>query len=189
MIDRLLTRRSVKVKNLTNPAPDGAELEQIVRAATRVPDHGKLAPWRIKIIKDKGIEAFSSLVATRFAAIHADANDKQINHERERLANAPLILAVLYTPQEGRIPLWEQELSTGAVCMNILHAATALGFAGCWLTEWIAYDAEIATALGCGERDRVAGLIYIGTAAEAPEERPRPELGEVVEEWVGATRG
>lgn len=188
MIDTLLTRRSVKLKLLENPAPEGDKLEQILRAATRVPDHGKLAPWRIRIIKDKGLTEFAALVASRFAAIHPDANEKQIEHERERLLKAPLILAVLYTPQEGRIPLWEQELSVGAVCMNVLHAANALGFAGCWLTEWIAYDAELSSALGCGERDKVAGLIYLGTPSEKPEERPRPELADVVSEWrvVGA---
>jgi nitroreductase len=176
-IDFLLTRRSVKAANLVAPGPDDAQFEQILRAATRVPDHGKLAPWRIHVLQKDGQAKLGEVFAKRFAALHPDANEKQLAHERARPQRAPLLLVVTSNPVESvKAPLWEQELSAGAVCMNILHAAHMLGFAGNWLTEWCAFDAEIQAALG----GKIAGFIYIGTASETPEERERPRLEDVV---------
>ncbi|MFZ4125808.1 MAG: nitroreductase family protein [Rickettsiales bacterium] len=179
-IDYLLTRRSVKAANLAEPAPDDAQLELILRAATRVPDHGKLCPWRIRVLHKAGQAKLGELFAKRFLELNPDANEKQIEFERQRPQRAPLLLVVTSNPVESiKAPLWEQELSVGAVCMNILHAAHMLDFAGNWLTEWVAFDEVIEREMG----GRIAGFIYIGTATEKPEERERPKLEDIVEEW------
>lgn len=183
-ISPLLTRRSVKAALLHAPAPDADQLRHILTIATRVPDHGKLAPWRIKVLHKAGQEKLANIVATRFAERNADATPLQIDHERKQIMRAPLLLLVMYVPVIGRIPEWEQHLSCGAVCMNILHACHELGFGANWLTEWVAYDDTIKSALGGGENSRIAGFIYIGSYAEKPDDRPRPELGDVVSEWV-----
>jgi nitroreductase len=179
----LLTRRSTSVKDLAAPAPPDAQLEQILRAATRVPDHGKLTPWRIRILRGDGALRLGAIAAEEFAKHHLDATEAQLAHERTRFARAPLCLAVLSTPAMGTKPVWEQELSAGAVCMNILHAAHALGYGAKWLTEWVAYDPAILEALGGSAGNKVAGFIYLGTKVGETEDRVRPELGDVVEEW------
>lgn len=181
----LLTRRSVKAKEMHHPGPSKAELLLILAAATRVPDHGKLAPWRIKVLHKEGQIALGDIAANRFKEMNPDATEKHLQFERTRMQWAPLLLTVIYTPVQGKIPQWEQQLSTGAVCMNILHAAHALGYGANWLTDWPAYDDEIRRALGCGESDQIAGFIYIGYYQEKPEERPRPDLDEVTEVWEG----
>lgn len=181
ILHALLTRRSVKAVKLVEPGPDEAAIRQIMTAAMRVPDHGKLAPWRLVLLDKQEQARLGARCAERFAVLHPDATDKQIAHERQRPQRAPLLVAVLYCPALGRIPEWEQQLSTGAVCMNLLHAAHALGYAGQWLTEWIAYDEDIARFLGAtGEQERIAGFIYLGTPAETPEERTRPDYDRVV---------
>ena len=182
--DYLLNRRSVKAKDLIAPGPDAAALTCILKAATRVPDHGKLCPWQILVLHKEGQSKLGELFARRFAALHPEANAQQIAFERDRPQRAPLLLAVLSTPVESiKAPLWEQQLSAGALCMNILHAAHMLGFGGNWLTEWPAYDVEILAALGGKTGDAVAGFIYLGSIAAKPEERERPALEEVVSEW------
>jgi nitroreductase len=180
----LLTRRSVSVKDLTAPAPNAEQLEEIVRVATRVPDHGKLTPWRIRILRGEGALKLGDIAATEFAKHNAnDVTEAHLNAERQRFARAPLCLAVLSTPVPGTKPVWEQELSAGAVCMNILHAAHAIGFGAKWLTEWVAYDAEILKALGGKDGDKIAGFIYIGSKTSEPEDRARPALADVVSEY------
>lgn len=182
-IDGLLERRSVKVRQLVDPAPEGEVLEKLLTAAVRVPDHGKLTPWRLLLLEKEGQQALGDLFAKRFSEIHPDANDKQIAFERARPQRAPLLVAVVSSPKLGKVPFWEQQLSAGAVCMNLLHAAQAFGFAGQWLTEWPAFDAEITTALCEEEGAQIAGFIYLGTSTEKPEERLRPDLTEVAMRW------
>lgn len=183
-IEYLLTRRSVSVKELVSPAPEGVALETILCAATRVPDHGKLCPWRLVVLREEGVRTLGDVAATTFARTYPDATSAQCEFERQRFARAPLVIAVLCTPKESiKAPAWEQELSAGAVCMNILHAAYMLGFGAKWLTEWVAYDPAILQALGGGTKDRVAGFIYLGTRTTEPEDRERPALIEVVREW------
>ncbi len=184
-IDYLETRRSVKAKELLEPAPSDEELRRILTVGMRVPDHGKLAPWRIKILHKEGQRALGDLCAELFKKQHPDANDKQLAFERDIMMRAPLLLAVLYTPALGRIPEWEQQLSAGAVCMNILHGCHALGYGAQWLSEWPAYHAEVKYALGGTLEDKIAGFIYIGSYGEKPEERPRPAYDEVVSVWGG----
>ena len=184
-IEALLTRRSVVVANMVGPGPDQAALDQILAAATRVPDHGKLAPWRIQVLREAGQRRLGDLLATLFQADRPDANDKQVAFERARPARAPLLLVVttrLRVPH--KIPEWEQILSGGAVCMSILTAAHALGYAGQWLTEWPAYRREVVAALGHDpHHDRILGFVYLGSMTEKPADRPRPDLAEIVSVW------
>jgi nitroreductase len=179
----LLTRRSTSVKDLHEPAPSDEQLEQILRVATRVPDHGKLCPWRIKILRGDGALKLGAIAADIFAKQNPDATEAQIAAEHTRFTRAPLCLAVISVPQLGTKPVWEQELSAGAVCMNILHAAHALGFGGKWLTEWVAYDAAVLAALGGAASDKIAGFVYVGSKTAEPEDRARPELKDVVGEF------
>ncbi len=188
-IDLLLKRRSVVAANITEPGPGAAALDIILRAATRVPDHGKLAPWRIQVLHKEGQRRLGDILADLFAREMPEANDKQIEFERQRPQRAPLLLVVTAKIRKNhKVPEMEQMLSGGAVCTNILIAANALGYCAQWLTEWPAYRPEVARALGHDpESDQIVGFVYIGTPAEPPTERPRPELGDVVSEWNGET--
>jgi len=188
-IDLLLKRRSVVAANITEPGPDAAALDTILRAATRVPDHGKLAPWRIQVLHKDGQRQLGEVLAGLFAREIPDANDKQIEFERQRPQRAPLLLVVTAKIRKfHKIPEMEQMLSGGAVCTNMLIAANALGFCAQWLTEWPAYRPEVAQALGHDpECDQIIGFVYVGTPVEPPTERPRPALDEVVSEWDGET--
>lgn len=143
----LATRRSTSVRDMAAPAPSDGELEQILTLATRVPDHGKLCPWRIIVVRGEGALKLGAIAADRFAKQHPEATEAQITAEHTRFTRAPLCLAVLSTPKLGTKPVWEQELSAGAVCMNILHAAHALGYGAKWLTEWVAYDDAVLAVL------------------------------------------
>ncbi len=184
-IDSLLTRRSVVALKLTEPGPDDAQLERIITAGMRVPDHGKLTPWRIQILRKPAQEALGDLFAERFAENTPGTGARLIVTERQRPQRAPILLVVTSTPViESRIPMMEQMLSAGAVCLNLLHASHALGFSAQWLTEWPAYDDVIKDALGCGPDDQIVGFVYIGSAAEPPVERPRPAISDVVSEWT-----
>lgn len=184
-IEFLLSRRSVSVKLITEPGPDDETLDRILRIATRVPDHGKLTPWRIQVLRKDGQARLGDFLAGRFTARHPDANEKQVAFERDRPQRAPLLLVVTAkVRKQHKIPELEQILSGGAVCHNILLAALAEGWAANWITEWPAYDDEVVRFLGHDpETDRILGFLYLGTAAEAPDERPRPELADVVSRW------
>ncbi|NBC34589.1 MAG: nitroreductase [Alphaproteobacteria bacterium] len=186
-LDLMLGRRSALAQTLTEPGPDDRLLARILRAATRVPDHGKLAPWRIQILRKPGQARLGALCAELFAAANPGANDKQIAFERQRPQRAPLLLAVTAKLRPGhKIPEHEQLLSGGAVCQSLLLAAEAAGFAGQWLTEWPAYRAEVVRALGHDPAvDRMLGFVYLGSRSEPAAERWRPDLAEVVGEWTG----
>ncbi len=186
IIDFLLTRRSVTARNLTEPGPSAEQLDLILRAAVRVPDHGKLGPWRFIILKGDARAEFGEVLGAAYRKANPDAFDELVEVEKERFQRAPVVVAVTsrITP-EHKIPEWEQTLSSGAACMNMLNAAHALGLAAQWITEWPAYNADVAEALGVGERERVGGFVYIGTAAQPPDERTRPEIGDIVTEWTG----
>jgi len=186
VIDHLLTRRSVKAVGMTDPGPSDADLETIFRAGMRVPDHGKLAPWRFVVIKGDARARFGELLARIYGEENPDARDAQLKFNRELPLRAPVVVAVLnkLTP-EHKIPLWEQELSVGAACQTMLIAASGLGYAAQWITEWPAYNEKIVQALGGGENDKIAGFLYFGTAKETPEERDRPDYDDIVSEWTG----
>lgn len=183
-IDLLLKRRSTKTLTMVEPGPNAGELETILRAGARVPDHGKLAPWRFIIFKGEARAAFGAELARLFAKAEPRATKDQIDFEARRFTRAPLVVAVISRVTPGiKVPEWEQTLSVGAVCQNMLVAATALGFGVQWLTEWYAYSEEVDRLLGLGENERVAGYLYFGSESVPKDERPRPELSEITSEW------
>lgn len=185
IIDFLLKRRSIVVRNMIEPGPSEEELDMILRASLRVPDHGKMGPWRFILLRGDAQVRFGEVVGEAYRKANPDAIDEQVEIERERFQRAPLVIAVVSRVQkEHKIPVWEQELSSGAACMNMLNASLALGFAAQWITEWPAYNADVASALGLGDNERIAGFVYVGSAANAPDERGRPELGDIVSEWT-----
>jgi nitroreductase len=188
-IKLLLTRRSVKAVTMTDPGPDDEALETILRAGMRVPDHGKLAPWRFIVFRGKARAAFGEVLAEIYKKNTPEAKESQLQFNRDMPMRAPVMLAVLSRRNpEHKIPLWEQELSAGAACQNMLVAATALGFAAQWITEWPAYDRAVIEALGGGPNDRIAGFLYFGTAREIPEDRVRPDFDEIVSFWPDKAR-
>ena len=177
----LLTRRSVAAHRLAEPAPGPAEMETLLTAASRVPDHGRLAPWRFIVIEGDARHRMGETIAAAFTADNPGADGEKLAVERNRLARAPLVIAVVSTARpHPKIPEWEQVLSAGGVCMNLLHAAKALGYGATWITEWIAFDRRVLDALGLAPHERLAGYVHIGTAVEAPAERVRPALADLV---------
>lgn len=183
----LKTRRSVVAKNIGEPGPNPDEVELLLQVGARVPDHGKLAPWRYVLFEGDARAKFGIELKQAFLGDNPDAdeNDERVIFEENRFLRAPLVIAVIsrVNPQ-AKVPEWEQILSSGAVCQNLLVGATALGYASQWLTEWYCYDSRVCAALGLAETERVAGFIYIGTAKEPPTERPRPVISEISTRWA-----
>src|ERR1700757_4478013 len=174
-IDLLKTRRSFKAAELLPPGPSAPELDILLTVASRVPDHGKLAPWRFIVFEGEARRAAGEAIAKAFQAKYPDAKPEQVEAERARLARAPLVVAVVSrAAPHVKIPEWEQVLSAGAAAMNLVLAAHGLGYAANWITEWYAYDRRVLDALGLGESERIAGFVHIGKARHTPEDRPRP---------------
>lgn len=183
-LDLLLRRRSLLAKEIVAPGPAAEQIQQLLQIGARVPDHGVLAPWRFLIFEGQARFAIGETLAAVFAKANPAASEEQVNFERQRFSRVPLVIGVISRPdREARIPEWEQILSAGAVCQNILIAANAMGFASQWLTEWYAYDAEIAQKLGLAQNEKVAGFIFLGTAGKDPAERRRPHLEGLIEHW------
>jgi nitroreductase len=173
----LARRRSLPVRSLGEPGPDAAELDRLLALAARVPDHGKLAPWRFVVIAGEARARVGATIAEAFLARQPDAQPPSLEAERGRLLRAPTVVAVVSAPVlNPKVPEWEQVLSAGAVCHQLLLAANAMGFAAQWITEWYGYDHRVLRALGLGGGERLAGFVYVGTAREAAEERARPDL-------------
>ena len=184
----LETRRSTKLKNMTPPAPTGQELSEILEVAARVPDHGKLNPWYFIVFEGDNRMAFGAELARIWHAKHPDATPTQLLNEEERLTRAPLVVAVVSRTRESTIPVWEQLLSAGACCYNLCLAANAKGYGTNWLSEWFCFDNDVRTLLGLEDgRDNIAGFIYIGKETERSEERPRPDMAEIVNHWTPET--
>ncbi len=180
-LDLLKTRRSVKPTELSGPGPSRDEIDNMLTIAARVPDHGKLAPWRFILFDGDARLAAGEKIAAVFAADHAQATPDQIDFERKRLARAPLVVAVVSRAgPHVKIPEWEQQLSAGAACMNLVNAAHAIGYAASWITEWYAYDRRVLDALGLAANERIAGFVHIGRPAKPPEDRDRPKLADIV---------
>jgi nitroreductase len=176
----LRTRRSGKARDLIAPGPSPAELAAILEVAARVPDHGKLAPWRFVVIDDR--DAFAALVDRLYAEAKPDAGRLEREAMDAFARHAPQLLALIFQPRESHIPLWEQQLSAGAAAYALLAATHALGYAGNWLTGPAAYLDGMADALGC-PGGQIAGFFFLGTAAKPLEERPRPLADTVVTRW------
>jgi nitroreductase len=186
-LDLLARRRSVKPDKLVEPGPGPDQLQQILKIATRVPDHKKLSPWRFVVFSGDARASFGKVIAAACQAEEKEPpSEFRLQTERNRFSRAPVVVAVVsrIVPKPGA-PEWEQVLSAGAACYNLCLAANASGFATNWLTEWIAYSPAIRTALGLAENERVAGFIYMGTKSEEPEERERPDLSKIVTHWQG----
>ena len=182
----LASRRSASAKAMGEPGPDDAQIAEILRIAVRVPDHGKLTPWRFILIAGKERGRLGDVLAKRWAAINPGHGEAIIEEQRRTFERAPVVIGVVSTAGEHvKIPVWEQVLSAGAVCQNMLLAATALGLGCQWITGWPAYDEEILAALGVSGAERMAGFVYLGTATEPVTDRRRPELQGLVTRWSG----
>ena len=180
-IDLLKVRRSVKPREMTAPGPSPAELETILTIGARVPDHGKLTPWRFIVFEGDARLRAGEIIAKVFAQKNPQATAADIEVEKKRLTDAPLVIAVVsLTKPHPKVPAWEQELSAGASAMNIVTAATALGYGACWLTGWFAFDRDVLDGFGLKADEKLAGFVHIGTPSRPSEDRPRPALSEIV---------
>jgi nitroreductase len=178
-LDVLLSRRSGKGRLLTGPGPSKDQLADILKAGARVPDHGKLCPWRFILFEGDARERFADILVN--ALMQQGATTSQADEWRGRVTAAPVIIGVVSRARESiNIPVWEQELSAGAVCQNLLIAAHSLGFVASWLTEWYAYHPVVKQKIGLKAGERMAGFVYIGTPKEPVEERPRPDMSVIV---------
>lgn len=184
VVEYLESRRSVKADKLVEPGPNERQLETILRIAARVPDHKKLVPWRFIVVAGDERKALGGRLAHITSQKEPEASDARLDIERNRFMRSPVTIAVVsHTIYHPGAPEWEQVLSAGAACMNLVHAAHALGFAAHWLTEWYAYDEGARHAIGLNPKERIAGFIHIGTAGEPPQERDRPDLGAIVSHY------
>ncbi len=180
-IELLRYRRSTPADFLTEPGPDQQTLASILTIAARAPDHRRVTPFRFVVFEGDARVRFGDVLRDAFIAREPDADEKRIACEQRRFLRAPVVVAVISkVDRDHRTPEWEQILTAGAVCQNMLIAASAEGFAAQWITEWYAYDARVLAALGLGENERIAGYVYIGTAKEDPKERARPVMEQVV---------
>ncbi|PKP97358.1 MAG: nitroreductase [Alphaproteobacteria bacterium HGW-Alphaproteobacteria-13] len=180
----LATRRSGKARDMVAPGPDAAQLRDIIELALRTPDHGKLAPWRIVMVADDRRAAFADLLKTAWVMENPGAAGLDLSALDQFAHQAPTLLVLISAPvRDSKVPVWEQQMSAGAVGMNLLHAAHAHGFVGSWLTGWAAYSPHVAAAFGAGEGDTIVGYFFLGTPARALEERPRPVYDEIVRAW------
>ncbi|MFN3573936.1 MAG: nitroreductase [Phenylobacterium sp.] len=180
VLEFLATRRSATALTLAAPGPEEAELDILLRLAARVPDHGKLTPWRMIVLSPSAKTEF----AARLEALAQGRGDAKAVTKLGKLKAPPMGVAVISRPQLGDIPEWEQLMSAGAVCANLLYAATAMGYGANWITDWYAYDPDAMRILGLEAGERVAGFIFIGTAKEPPLERDRPDWRRLVTAWT-----
>ena len=180
----LRTRRSGRPRDLVAPGPNAEQLRQILEVAIRTPDHGKLAPWRFVHVPAEQRDALAALLHSAFRVGTPEPTRLELEAVERLARQAPTLVVALFSPVESaKIPEWEQQLSCGAACMNLLIAAHALGFAAGWITGWATYSPQVLEAFGRG-RERIAGFFYIGTPAHELEERPRPAYDYAVSEWV-----
>ena len=180
-IELLKTRRSVKPREMTGPGPSPADLETILTIGARVPDHGKLAPWRFIIFEGDARARAGEIIAGVFARKHPNASPADVEIEKNRLMDAPLVIGVVsLTKPHPKVPPWEQEMSAGASAMNIVTAATALDYGACWLSGWFSFDRDVLDGLGLKADEKLAGFIHIGKIAKPSEDRPRPALSDIV---------
>lgn len=187
-LSALLERHSTPSRQLGLPAPDAASLQTLLEAAIRVPDHGKLVPFRLLLIQGTAREALGQFMAVR-SAQRNPAAEAMIEKDRVRFSHAPVIITVIARPRPNpKVPEWEQLLTAGCVCMNLLHAAHALGFGAQWLTAWMAEDRPLAEHLGLAADERIVGFIHIGTPKMDVPDRERPALASLLTEWNPPTR-
>lgn len=181
LLETLRRRRSTPANKLAEPGPDGEALADMLTIAARVPDHGKLVPWRFVVIEGEARARLGETIEKAYLADKPQASAEERAVERGRLSRAPLVVAIVSRARpHAKIPEWEQVLSAGAVCQNLMLAAEAHGFGANWITEWIAFDRRILDAMGLAADERIAGFVHIGTANERMPDRPRPALEDVM---------
>ncbi|MBD3833606.1 nitroreductase family protein [Brevundimonas bullata] len=179
VLARLANRRSASAQLLAAPGPSEAEIEQILHLGARTPDHGKLFPWRFVVLGPQSRADLSEALAVLAETQGRIDKDLAV---LAKLANPPLTILVISTPIQGhKVPVWEQQLSAGAVCMNLEHAADALGYSASWITDWYAYDPAAVALFGVQDGETIAGFIHLGTLTAPPLERPRPNMAHKVE--------
>jgi len=178
----LARRRSASAMTLAAPGPDDAQLIDLLRLAARVPDHGKLAPWRFVILRGEAKDAFAEQIT---ALADRQANPVKAKAALRKLTRPPVAVAVISRYIPGDISEWEQRLSAAAVCQQMLLAAAALGWGANWITDWYSYDPSGREILGVEGSEQVAGFLYLGTATEPPQERPRPDVAAITTTWAG----
>jgi nitroreductase len=184
VLNFLKTRKSGSSKAMGNPGPDPSQVAEILEIAVRVPDHGKLAPWRFVLFEGSQRAEIGKAFAERWKALHPDHGEESLAFQRGLFQRAPVVIAVVSTAApHTKIPEWEQLLSSAAVCYNMVLAATALGFDAQWQTDWVAYDAQAREAMGLKAPERIAGFVYIGTTTMPLEERPRPDPLALLTRW------
>jgi nitroreductase len=181
-LDLLKSRFSYKPADmLPEDGPSDAEIDTLLTIAARVPDHGKLVPWRFIVFTGEARARAGQLLGNVFATKNPQATPDQVAFESKRFQLAPLVIAVVSrAAPHVKIPEWEQVLSSGAAAMNLLHAANALGYVGTWRTDWIAYDRAAMDVLGLAPHEKITGLVYIGKPAHKTEGRDRPKLSDIV---------
>lgn len=180
-LDVFLKRRSPAPQTLAGPAPSPSELDTLLTIASRVPDHGKLVPWRFLVFEGEGRARGGRIIAEAFRADEPDAAPERVETERARLSRAALVVGVVSSARPHvKIPEWEQVMSAGAVCTSLILGATAMGFGAVWLTEWYAYDRRVLDAFGLAPHETVAGFIHVGRPTETRPDRPRPALADIV---------
>ena len=184
MNEFLQNRRSTKLKHMTSPAPTDGELNEILKTAARIPDHGKLAPFYFITFEGEERAHFGNHLRKIWANDYPHATQEQLEHEQNRFMRAPLVIAVISRIRDSKIPAWEQILTTGAVCYNLCLACNTQGYGTNWLTEWYAFHPEVHRLLNLeNNRDNIAGFIYIGTQTEAQDDRERPDIAQVMNRW------
>ena len=180
----LNSRKSASAKAMGEPGPSSTQLEAILQLAVRVPDHGKLAPWRFVVFAGLARAKVGKAFAARWAELNPSHGEESLQFQAQLFCRAPLVVAVISTASEHpKIPIWEQQLSSAAVCFNLVLAAQAYGFDAQWQSDWVAYDAKATAAMGVGPTEKVSGLIYIGTSTLPLEDRPRPVAASITSYW------
>jgi nitroreductase len=186
LLNYLKTRRSVGIGFLKDPGPTPAELEDIIRIGTRVPDHGKLAPWRLVVIEGEARSQIGERLAEIAKGNNPTLDEVSLDNERRQLLPAPITIGVIFCHKPlAKAPEMEQLLSAGNVCFNLMHAAFAMGYAASWVTRWFAFDPKAQQMLGAKGGERFVGFIHIGTPTAVIEDRDRPDISKVVTRWQG----
>lgn len=186
VIDFLLSRKSAPIAELREPAPGDDEIATLIRVASRVPDHGRLTPWRFVVYRGEARHRIGDMLAKRAEEREGPLPDARVEQEKARFSRAPLVIGVIHCPRDNpKIPRWEMLLSGGAAAMNLVLAANALGYSTNWITNWYSDDEEGRRILGLAPDERVIGFVHIGTFSGDAPERPRPEVETLISEYSG----
>jgi len=176
VLDLLATRRSALAKDMVEPGPSDEQLEKLIELAVRVPDHGKFKPWRFIIFQSEGRARAGNILAKQWRVLNPEHSKEMIVQQRATFLRAPVVVGVVSSTEESKkIPIWEQEMSVGAVCQNMLIGATAMGFGCQWISGWAAFDRVVLDQFGLEPQEKIAGFIYLGTAGSPLSDRPRPD--------------